>query len=72
MNTREPLPTRAELERRARERWNESIDLCGLAATDEAREQAGLPDPFVWSNLTGNDLFRLAVALRVRIMQARP
>lgn len=64
--------TRTALEQWVRSRWDEVVRLAGTQAADDAREQAALPEVFVWSLLTVADLRRLGVALRIRSMEVLP
>lgn len=43
--------------------------LCTVSETAalEAATQAGLPDPWVWGNLTAHEAYRLAIACQIRL-----
>lgn len=49
----------------------EQLHRCaGAVAVDEAFDHAGLPPVFVWDRLSVDELHRLRVAVRVRLMES--
>jgi hypothetical protein len=61
--------TRADYVRRARDLFEKLAEI-SITSADEAREQAGLPEIWVWSNITHQSAHRLAVACQIHLLLA--
>jgi len=63
-----PMVTRQALIDRAR-LLSEELATVSVWAWDDARAQAGLPDIFIWSNLTPNQARNFAFACQIRLLE---